>query len=177
MSPKNTCPHSFSFSTASIPALPTAAACLFPDCKPDQCLPDCQVTPHHHLTSGLIVQREQKWLREVFSSSLLRPWSWKPFLPHSSDSRQIIKLNDPHIATELPHWNSLRATAVMLTCLGKLFLQQWIVGFRQKSSDQGFAESMRACVVLYSPPQLWDSGAVLPVNQTVHCMFSTRKRR
>ena len=91
MPPKNTCPHSLFFSTARIPALPTVqrTACLFRDCRPDQCLPDCQVTPHHHPTSGLIGQREQKWLREVLSSSLLRPWSWKPFLPQSSDSRQI----------------------------------------------------------------------------------------
>ena len=90
---------------------------------------------------------------------------------------RLTELNDPHIATEAPHWNSLRATAVMLKCLGKLFLQQWIIGFRQKSHDQGFDESLRAGVGLCLPPQLWDSSAVLGVNQTVHCMFSIRKRR
>ena len=34
-------------------------------------------------------------------------------IPETAD--RLTKLSDPHIATELPHWNSLRATAVMLS--------------------------------------------------------------
>lgn len=36
-------------------------------------------------------------------------------------AERLTKLNDPHIATELPHWNSLRATAVMLSVWGNCF--------------------------------------------------------